>query len=97
MSRHWLIRRVALLSVGGCTFAFVGTGNCARNSATRGLATHVGVAAIGEVGAAVGGGIDEHASAILVEPLTAFFQDLFAAWVGLNIPDDPTFDRLLVE
>lgn len=97
MRKTQWIRRLVLLGTGGTTFALLGLGDCARNAAVRSLVTDVGAAAIGEVGTAVGGGVDEHASVVVVEPLTAFFQELFAAWVGLNIPEDPSYNRLLVE
>lgn len=97
MTHRWIIRQAALLSMGGTTFAFLGFGNCARNSATRDLANDVGTSAIGQVGATVGESVDENANVIVVEPLTAFFQDLFTAWINLNIPDDPTYDTLLAQ
>ncbi|MBI5864238.1 MAG: hypothetical protein HZB38_07000 [Planctomycetes bacterium] len=73
-----------------------GWGSCVSNAALTNFYTNVGTAVIdstADSAAAVGGDFNT----FVVQPTAGFFRNLWTTFVDLNIPTDPTFDRLLAE
>lgn len=73
-----------------------GLGSCVSNAALDGFYTNVGHAVIdtaAESAGAVGGDVNN----IVIQPTAGFFRNLWTTFVDVNIPQDPVFERLLVE
>jgi hypothetical protein len=99
MSSKWtpLKKKLALLSTGGCTFAF-GLSNavCISNEAVTGYYTTAGNAAVEALfdpARRIGSDFD----AVVVTPTSNFVQSLWTTHVLTRIPQDPTFSTLLNE
>lgn len=90
-------KTLALLSVGGTTFAFgLSNATCTSNRALTDFYTGVGNASIEaalDPASAIGSDFDS----ILVQPTTNFLQQWWTTVVTTNIPQDREFERLLIE
>jgi hypothetical protein len=87
------------LSLGGSIMAFGlfgGLGSCMSNAALTGLYTDVGTGAIDTAADTLSATASPQATNIVIEPVAGFFRNLWATFVDLHIPTDPTFENLLV-
>lgn len=90
-------KTLALLSVGGTTFAFgLSNATCTSNRAITDFYTGVGNASI-EAALDPAGAIGDDFDAILVQPTTGFLQQWWTAVIATTIPQDREFERLLIE
>lgn len=95
-------RALVLLSMGGVTLTLGGIGGLtchpfAQSGPYVGFLSDSGQAAIDVGFNTVFAAANADVKAVLITPTADLFKNLWSGWVGYQFPQDPTFNKLLVE